>query len=127
MLTKEQTLARSVKLQKYLSKVKDPEFQRRFLSLQGSRYWIQFESVFQQHFNVLDALIQGEISDAIKPLQKELDYLRRVTERYRKNQGHRDIEIIKLHNQGFSQNGIARRVGMTASGVLYARKRLDLI
>jgi len=83
--------------------------------------------VFQQHFHILDAIIQDEISDAVEPLKKELDYLRRVTERHRKKQVQRDIEIIKLHNQGISQNEIARRVGMTPSGVLYARRRLDLI
>jgi len=127
MLTKEQTLERSNTLQKYLRKIKDPEFQRRYHSLQGSRYWIQFESVLQQHFNVLDAIIKEEISDVVKPLKRELDNLRQVTERYRKNQGLRDLEIIKLHNQGLSQNEIARRVGMSASGVSFARKRLDLV
>jgi len=127
MLTKEQTLERSNTLQKYLRKINDSEFQRRFLSLQGSRYWIQFESVFKQNFNVLDVLIRDEISNAVEPLHKEVDYLRQVTDRYRTTHGLRDIEIIKLHNQGISQNEIARRVEMTASGVLYARRRLDLI
>jgi len=127
MLSKEQSLERSNTLQKYLRKIKDPEFQRRFHSLQGSRYWIQFESVLQQNFNVLDALIKEEISNAVEPLQKEVDHLRRVTERYRKRQVQRDIEIIKLHNQGLSQNEIARKVGMSASGVSFARKRLDLV
>jgi len=127
MLTKEQSLERSNTLQKYLRKIKDPEFQRRFHSLQGSRYWIQFESVFKQNFNILDVIIKEEISDAVEPLKREVDYLRRVTERYREKQVQRDIEIIKLHNQGLSQNEIARRIGMSASGVSFARKRLDLV
>jgi len=127
MLTKEQSLERSNTLQKYLRKIKDPEFQRGFRSLQGGRYWIQFESVFKENFNILDSIIKDEISNAVEPLHKEVDYLRRVTERYRKKQGLRDIEIIKLHNQGYSQNEIARKVGMSASGVSFARKRLDLV
>lgn len=127
MLTKEQSLERSNTLQKYLRTIKDPEFQRGFHSLQGSRYWIQFESVFKENFNILDVIIKEEISDAVKPLQKEVDCLRLVTERYRKKQGLRDIEIIKMHNQGFSQNEIARRVSMSASGVSFARKRLGLV
>ncbi len=127
MLSKEQSLERSNTLQKYLRIIKDPEFQRGFHSLQGSRYWIQFESVFKENFNILDVIIKEEISDAVKPLQKEVDCLRLVTERYRKKQGLRDIEIIKMHNQGFSQNEIARRVSMSASGVSFARKRLGLV
>ena len=83
--------------------------------------------MFKENFNVLDAIIQDEIASAVGPLKREVDYLRRVTERYRKSQGIRDIEIIKLHNQAFSQNEIARKVGITASGVSFARKRLDLV
>ena len=95
MLTKEQTLERSNTLQKYLRKIKDPEFQRRYHSLQGGRYWIQFESVLQQHFNILDVLIRDEISDAVEPLKREVDYLEPSEDVYvRKKNGIRKINII---------------------------------
>jgi len=113
--------------QEIFSIIRNPEFHGQFTVIQGHRYWDQFTSFIHNNIDVVLGLIEKVKEKELTPLREENEWLKRVTERYRKGTMERDLEIIRLHYAGWSQNRIARTVGMSPKGVKKAKIRLGLI
>ena len=113
--------------QEIFSIIRNPEFRGQFTVIQGHRYWDQFTSFIHNNIDVVLGLIEKVKEKELTPLREENERLKRVTERYRKGTMERDLEIIRLHEAGWSQNRIARTVGMSPKGVKKAKIRLGLI
>ena len=113
--------------QEIFSIIRNPEFRGQFTIIQGHRYWDQFTSFIHNNINVVLGLIEKVMEKELTPLREENERLKRVTERYRKTMMERDLEIIRLHEAGWSQNRIASAVGMSPKGIKKAKIRLGLI
>src|SRR3990172_11456380 len=107
--------------QEIFSIIRNPEFRGQFTVKQGHRYWDQFTSFINNNIDVVLGLIEKVKEKELTPLREENERLKRVTERYRKGTMERDLEIIRLHEAGWSQNRIARTVGMSPKGIKKAK------
>ena len=121
----------SVKLaqaqQEILSILKDPRFREQFLLSRGKRDWEQFISFVSRNFPIIDKLIETVKEKGLNPLREENERLKRVTERYRKGTMERDLEIMRLYQNGKSSIRIAKQVSISRTAVMKALRRLDLI
>ena len=123
----EQSVKLAQRSQEILSILNDPRFREQIRMLRGKREWEQFISFVSRNFHIIDKLIETMKEKELTPLREENERLKRVTERYRKGTMERDLEIIRLHEAGWSQNRIATAVGMSPKGVKKAKIRLGLI
>src|SRR3990170_2410472 len=113
--------------QEIFSIIRNPEFRGQFTVKQGHRYWDQFTSFIHNNMVVVLGLIEIVKEKELAPLREENERLKRVTERYRKGTMERDLEIIRLHQNGKSSIRIAKQVSISRTAVMKALRRLGLI
>ena len=123
----EQSLKLAQRQQEISSILNDPRFHEQFLLSRGKRDWEQFISFVFRNFRIIDKLIETVKEKELAPIREENERLKLLMEGYRKKTLNRDLEIIRLHYAGWSQNRIARTVGMSPKGVKKAKIRLGLI
>ena len=123
----EQSLKLAQRRQEIISILNDPRFREQFSLSRGKRDWEQFISFVSRNFPIIDKLIETVKEKELAPLREENERLKRVTERYRKGTMERDLEIIRLHQNGKSSIRIAKQVGISRTAVMKALRRLGLI
>ncbi len=123
----EQSVKLAQKQQEILSILNDPRFRKQFLMLRGQRAWEQFISFVSRNFPIIDKLIKLVMEKELTPLREENERLKRVTERYRKGTMVRDIEIMRLFQDGKSSIRIGKQVSISRTAVMKALRRLGLI
>src|SRR3990172_6379769 len=107
--------------QEIFSIIRNPEFRGQFTIIQGHRYWDQFTSFIHNNMVVVLGLIEKVKEKELAPLREENERLKRVTERYRKGTMERDLEIIRLHQNGKSSIRIAKQAGISPKGIKKAK------
>jgi len=123
----EQSVKLAQRSQEILSILNDPRFREQIRMLRGKREWEQFISFVSRNFHIIDKLIETMKEKELTPLREENERLKRVTERYRKGTMERDIEIMRLFQDGKSSIRIAKQVSISRTAVMKALRRLDLI
>ena len=122
----EQSVKLAQRSQEILSILNDPRFREQIRMLRGKREWEQFISFVSRNFHIIDKLIETMKEKELTPLREENERLKRVTERYRKGTMERDIEIMRLFQDGKSSIRIANQVAISRTGVMKALRRLGL-
>ena len=123
----EQSVKLAQRRQEIISILNDPRFREQFLLSRGKRDWEQFISFVSRNFPIIDKLIETVKEKGLNPLREENERLKRVTERYRKGTMERDLEIMRLYQNGKSSIRIAKQVSISRTAVMKALRRLDLI
>jgi len=123
----EQSVKLAQRSQEILSILNDPRFREQIRMLRGKREWEQFISFVSRNFHIIDKLIETMKEKELTPLREENERLKRVTERYRKGTMERDIEIMRLFQDGKSSIRIANQVAISRTAVMKALRRLGLI
>src|SRR3990170_2183331 len=123
----EQSVKLAQRRQEIISILNDPSFREQFLVSRGKRDWEQFIAIISRNSPIIDKLIETEKKKELIELREENERLKLVMEGYRKKTLKRDLEIIRLHYAGWSQNRIARMVEMSPKGIKKAKIRLGLI
>src|SRR3990172_10756239 len=113
----EQSVKLAQRRQEIISILNDPRFREQFSLSRGKRDWEQFISFVSRNFHIIDKLIETVKEKELTPLREENERLKRVTERYRKGTMERDLEIIRLHQNGKSSIRIAKQVGISRTAV----------
>ena len=123
----EQSVKLAQRRQEIISILNDPRFREQFLLSRGKRDWEQFISFVSRNFPIIDKLIETVKEKGLNPLREENERLKRVTERYRKGTMGRDLEIMRLFQDGKSSIRIANQVAISRTAVMKALRRLGLI
>ena len=123
----EQSVKLAQRSQEILSILNDPRFREQIRMLRGKREWEQFISFVSRNFPIIDKLIETVKEKGLNPLREENERLKRVTERYRKGTMGRDLEIMRLFQDGKSSIRIANQVAISRTAVMQALRRLGLI
>ena len=123
----EQSLKLAQRKQEILSILNDARFRKQLFMLRGQRAWEQFISFVSRNFPIIDKLIEKVKEKELTPLREENERLRIVTERYRKGTMGRDLEIMRLFQDGKSSIRIANQVAISRTAVMKALRRLGLI
>ena len=127
MILPEQSVKLAQRRQEIISILNDPRFREQFLLSRGKRDWEQFISFVSRNFPIIDKLIETVKEKGLNPLREENERLKRVTERYRKGTMGRDLEIMRLFQDGKSSIRIANQVAISRTAVMKALRRLGLI
>jgi len=127
MILPEQSVKLAQRRQEIIYILNDPRFREQFFLSRGKRDWEQFISFISRNFRIIDKLIETMKEKELIPFREQNERLKLVMEGYRKKTLNRDLEIIRLHNAGWSQNLIAKTVRMSPKGVKKAKIRLGLI
>ena len=122
----EQAIKLAQRQQEILSILNDPRFREQFSLSRGKRDWEQFISFVSRKFPIIDKLIETGKEKELTPLREENERLKRVTERYRNGTMKRDLEIMRLFQDGKSSIRIANQVAISRTGVMKALRRLGL-